>query len=93
MNLVLTLCDPGDSVVVFAPYYFNAFMSFQTTGITNILVGHCNPETLHPDAGEKLHDLVTTIYFYRCGLVKRRQYLVVKSIFFPPLHLGGLHDC
>ncbi|RDX92290.1 Aromatic aminotransferase ISS1 [Mucuna pruriens] len=50
VNLVLTLCDPGDSVVLFAPYYFNAFMSFQMTGITNILVGPGNPETLHPDA-------------------------------------------
>ncbi|XP_027339915.1 aromatic aminotransferase ISS1-like isoform X2 [Abrus precatorius] len=50
VNLVLTLCDPGDSVVMFAPYYFNAYMSFQMTGITNILVGPGNPETLHPDA-------------------------------------------
>ncbi|TKY48124.1 Bifunctional aspartate aminotransferase and glutamate/aspartate-prephenate aminotransferase [Spatholobus suberectus] len=50
VNLVLTLCDPGDSVVVFAPYYFNAYMSFQMTGITNILVGPGNPDTLHPDA-------------------------------------------
>lgn len=50
VNLVLTLCDPGDSVVLFAPYYFNAYMSFQMTGITNILVGPGNPDTLHPDA-------------------------------------------
>ncbi|KAK7325197.1 hypothetical protein VNO77_29355 [Canavalia gladiata] len=50
VSLVLTLCDPGDSVVMFAPYYFNAYMSFQMTGITNILVGPGNPETLHPDA-------------------------------------------
>ncbi|XP_061338541.1 aromatic aminotransferase ISS1 isoform X2 [Gastrolobium bilobum] len=49
VNLVLTLCDPGDSVVMFAPYYFNAYMSFQMTGITNILVGPGNPETLYPD--------------------------------------------
>ncbi|KAJ1404058.1 Pyridoxal phosphate-dependent transferase, major domain [Sesbania bispinosa] len=50
VNLVLTLCDPGDSVVMFAPYYFNAYMSFQMTGITIILVGPGNPETLYPDA-------------------------------------------
>ncbi|KAL6972823.1 Aromatic aminotransferase iss1 [Sarracenia purpurea var. burkii] len=49
-NLVLTLCDAGDSVVMFAPYYFNAYMSFQMTGVTNILVGPSNPNTLHPDA-------------------------------------------
>ncbi|XP_077211914.1 aromatic aminotransferase ISS1-like [Tasmannia lanceolata] len=50
VDLVLTLCDPGDSVVMFAPYYFNAYMSFQMTGVTNILVGPGNPETLQPDA-------------------------------------------
>ncbi|XP_072999103.1 aromatic aminotransferase ISS1 isoform X2 [Typha latifolia] len=49
VNLVLTLCDPGDSVVMFAPYYFNAYMSFQMTGITNILVGPSNPTTLQPE--------------------------------------------
>ncbi|OUZ99664.1 Aminotransferase [Macleaya cordata] len=50
VNLVLTLCDAGDSVVMFAPYYFNSYMSFQMTGITNILVGPGNPKTLQPDA-------------------------------------------
>lgn len=50
VNLVLALCDPGDSVVMFAPYYFNAYMSFQMTGITDILVGPGDPKTLHPDA-------------------------------------------
>ncbi|PON58907.1 L-threonine-O-3-phosphate decarboxylase [Trema orientale] len=50
VNLVLTLCDAGDSVVMFAPYYFNAYMSFQMTGVTDILVGPCDPKTLHPDA-------------------------------------------
>ncbi|CAL4965621.1 unnamed protein product [Urochloa decumbens] len=49
VNLVLTLCDAGDSVVMFAPYYFNAYMSFQMTGVTNILVGACDSKTLHPD--------------------------------------------
>ncbi|KAL5576373.1 hypothetical protein UlMin_018072 [Ulmus minor] len=50
VNLVLTLCDAGDSVVMFKPYYFNSYMSFQMTGITDILVGPGDPETLHPDA-------------------------------------------
>lgn len=50
VNLVLTLCDAGDSVVMFAPYYFNSYMSFQMTGVTDILVGPGNPKTLHPDA-------------------------------------------
>lgn len=58
VNLVLTLCDSGDSVVMFAPYYFNAYMSFQMTGVTNILVGPGHPETLYPDAGEKLNELL-----------------------------------
>lgn len=50
LNLVLTLCDVTDSVVLFAPYFFNAYMSFQMTGITNILIGPSNPQTLLPDA-------------------------------------------
>ncbi|KAK4765706.1 hypothetical protein SAY86_026796 [Trapa natans] len=50
VDLVLTLCDAGDKVVMFAPYYFNAYMSFQMTGVTDILVGPGDPETLHPDA-------------------------------------------
>ncbi|MBA0658577.1 hypothetical protein Goklo_010774, partial [Gossypium klotzschianum] len=50
VNLVLTLCDAGDSVVMFAPYYFNAYMSFQMTGVTKILVGPGYPKTLYPDA-------------------------------------------
>lgn len=57
VNLVLTLCDAGDSVVMFAPYYFNAYMSFQMTGVTDILVGASNPKTLHPDVGN-----MTTIH-------------------------------
>lgn len=50
VNVVLTLCDAGDTVVMFAPYYFNAYMSFQMTGVTDILVGPGDKETLHPDA-------------------------------------------
>lgn len=54
VNLVLTLCDAGDSVVMFEPYYFNAYMAFQMTGVTNILVGPGHPDTLYPDAGTYL---------------------------------------
>ncbi|KAF5741704.1 katanin p60 ATPase-containing subunit A1 [Tripterygium wilfordii] len=61
VNLVLTLCDAGDSVVMFAPYYFNAYMSFQMTGVTNILVGPGHPETLHPDADWLEKTLLETI--------------------------------
>ncbi|MCL7022337.1 hypothetical protein MKW94_017237 [Papaver nudicaule] len=50
VNLVLALCDAGDRVVMFAPYYFNSYMSFQMTGITDILVGPGDPKTLQPDA-------------------------------------------
>lgn len=49
VSLVLTLCDAGDSVVMFTPYYFNAYMSFQMTGVTDILVGPNDPATLQPD--------------------------------------------
>ncbi|KAI7748452.1 hypothetical protein M8C21_007610, partial [Ambrosia artemisiifolia] len=51
VNIVLALCDAGDSVVMFAPYYFNSYMSFQMTGVTDILVGPGDPDTLQPDAG------------------------------------------
>lgn len=61
VNIVLTLCDAGDSVVMFAPYYFNAYMSFQMTGVTNILVGPGDPETLHPDTGEKVNSMLNKV--------------------------------
>lgn len=51
LNLVLAICDVTDSVVLFAPYFFNAYMSFRMTGITNILVGPSDPITLLPDPG------------------------------------------
>ncbi|KAL4335092.1 hypothetical protein GQ457_07G032010 [Hibiscus cannabinus] len=40
----------GIQFVMFAPYYFNAYMSFPMTGVTKILLGPSNPETLYPDA-------------------------------------------
>ncbi|KAL5729429.1 aspartate transaminase [Ranunculus cassubicifolius] len=49
VSVVLALCDAGDSVVMFAPYYFNAYMAFQMTGVTDILVGPGCPKTLQPD--------------------------------------------
>ncbi|KAL3678465.1 hypothetical protein R1sor_021421 [Riccia sorocarpa] len=49
-NLVLTLCDPEDSVVMFVPYYFNAYTACQMTGVTDIQLGPSDAETLHPDA-------------------------------------------
>jgi hypothetical protein len=39
---------------MFAPYYFNAYMSFQMTGVTDILIGGCDPKTLHPDVGKMI---------------------------------------
>lgn len=50
VNLVITLCDAGDSVVMFEPYYFNSYMAFQMTGVTNIIVGPGQSDTLYPDA-------------------------------------------
>jgi aromatic aminotransferase len=52
VNLVFTLCDAGDSVVMYAPYYFNAYLSFQMTGVTNIVIGESDPKTLNPDVGK-----------------------------------------
>lgn len=49
VNVVLTLCDPGDKVVLFVPYYFNAFMAYQMTGVTDIVLGPSD-SALHPDA-------------------------------------------
>lgn len=49
VNVVLTLCDPGDRVVLFVPYYFNAFMAYQMTGVTDIVLGPSDSD-LHPDA-------------------------------------------
>lgn len=59
MNVVLTLCDPGDKVVLFVPYYFNAFMAYQMTGVTDILLGPSD-SALHPDAGKCIIALEST---------------------------------
>lgn len=50
VNVVLTLLDAGDSVVLFVPYYFNHLMAIQMTGgAANVVYGQCDPATLHPD--------------------------------------------
>lgn len=63
VNLVLILSDPGDSVVMFQPYYFNAYTAFQMTGVTNIIVGPRHPHTLYPDAGKPPSLLSESHYF------------------------------
>lgn len=36
-NVVLALCDAGDDVVLFAPYYFNHMMALQMTNVNAVL--------------------------------------------------------
>jgi len=49
-NLVLTLTDADDKVVLFRPYYFNHLMALQMTGGSrHVLYGACRSDTLHPD--------------------------------------------
>eukprot|EP00878_Enallax_costatus_P026273 GHUV01028173.1.p1 GENE.GHUV01028173.1~~GHUV01028173.1.p1 ORF type:complete len:123 (-),score=19.62 GHUV01028173.1:217-585(-) len=52
VNLVLTLTDESDKVVLFKPYYFNHLMALQMTGgADKVLLGPCDSSTLHPDLG------------------------------------------
>ena len=49
-NIVLTLLDPGDRIVLFVPYYFNHLMAVQMTGgAADVVHGRCDPQTWHPD--------------------------------------------
>lgn len=49
-NVVLTLLDSQDKVVLFKPYYFNHLMAVQMTGgADNVVYGRCDPESWHPD--------------------------------------------
>eukprot|EP00899_Mesostigma_viride_P007278 jgi/Mesvir1/16551/Mv10092-RA.1 len=49
-NVVLALCDNKDSVVMFAPYYFNHMMAFQMTGLADrVIVGPTVTATNLPD--------------------------------------------
>lgn len=89
VNVVLTLCDAGDAVVMFAPYYFNSYMSFQMTGVTDILVGASNPETLHPDVGK----IVLPFFFLLEKLVRCLLSIVnykLVATFFPLLRSSTL---
>jgi len=53
VNLVLTPCDAGDFVVMLAPYYFNACMTFQMAVFYwHNISWDCDPKTLHSDVGE-----------------------------------------
>lgn len=52
VNLVLTLTDASDKVVLFKPYYFNHIMALQMSGgAEKVLLGPCDNSTLHPDLG------------------------------------------
>jgi bifunctional pyridoxal-dependent enzyme with beta-cystathionase and maltose regulon repressor activities len=49
INVLLTLCDEGDGVVLFTPYYFNHHMALQMTrGPECIVYGKCDPVSCHP---------------------------------------------
>lgn len=49
-NLVVALLDPGDSCVLFRPYYFNHLMALQMTGgAASVVLGQCDPASWHPD--------------------------------------------
>lgn len=49
-NIVVSLLDPTDKVVLFLPYYFNHRMAIQMTGgADSIIYGPCDPVTFHPD--------------------------------------------
>ncbi len=37
MNVVMTICDPGDEVIIFTPYYFNHLMALQLISVTPVL--------------------------------------------------------
>jgi len=50
VNLVVSLLDESDRVVLFAPYYFNHLMAIQMTGGSEgVVLGRCDPDTLRPD--------------------------------------------
>jgi aspartate/methionine/tyrosine aminotransferase len=37
-HVVMATCDPGDEVVLLAPYYFNHFMALQLTNVKPVIV-------------------------------------------------------
>jgi aromatic aminotransferase len=48
-NIVISLCDSDDTVVLFPPYYFNHIMAFQMTGIKNVIFGQRDKINFSPD--------------------------------------------
>jgi aspartate/methionine/tyrosine aminotransferase len=50
VNIVLTLCDVGDRVGLFAPYYFNHKMCLQMTGLGPTIVTGERDAQMIPDA-------------------------------------------
>jgi aspartate/methionine/tyrosine aminotransferase len=51
-NIVLALCNAGDKVVLFRPYYFNHLMALQMTGGgRQVVLGECGRGDLRPDLG------------------------------------------
>ncbi|KAK9815338.1 hypothetical protein WJX72_001946 [[Myrmecia] bisecta] len=49
-NVLLTLMDASDRIVLFTPYYFNHLMAVQMTGgAHNVVYGECDKQTWHPD--------------------------------------------
>lgn len=52
VNIMLTLVDSTDKVVLFTPYYFNHLMALQMTGgADRVLLGPCHCDNQHPDLG------------------------------------------
>lgn len=50
VNVVLSLLDETDRVVLFAPYYFNHLMAIQMTGSAEgVVLGPCDSDTLRPN--------------------------------------------
>lgn len=67
---------------MYAPYYFNSYMSFQMTGVTNILVGPGNPETLYPDAGKVIAQSCHQKLVYNHWTNSKQIYRSLEGVFF-----------
>ncbi|EFJ50455.1 aspartate aminotransferase [Volvox carteri f. nagariensis] len=49
VNVLLSLCDVDDRVVLFQPYYFDHLMAIQMTGSADrVVLGECDPVTMRP---------------------------------------------
>lgn len=58
-NVVLTLCDPGDEVILLLPYYFSHYNALVATGVVPVLVP-CDPATLLPKSMESVQKSITS---------------------------------